>query len=322
MTSSPFTVVVVSYGSHALIADTLTRTLEHAPGARAVVVDNATTADERRAVQELATARGWSLVLPDTNLGFGGGMNRGVRRAFDEGAERVLLLNPDAYVVPGGLDLLGAALDREPMTMVAPVIRRPDGSRFSGGLTRLLLRDGTMRGASRYDAAVDGEAVEWLSGACLALTRELWEAAGGFDERYFLYWEDVDLSRRVLGAGGRLGVVPDAAAVHDEGGTHDDRPGAGRAKSATYLYHNARNRLLYAAVWLDEPTRRRWGRTTPRATWALLRQGGRRPLVTSLEPWVAVVRGVRDGRRLARRVRGGTAGGSGVGAATPERVHD
>lgn len=298
-----FTVVVVNYGSHALLADTLVATLAADPSARAVVVDNYSGDGERDAVVRLAAEQGWAVELPDTNLGFGGGMNLGVARALRDGATRVLLLNPDAVVRPGGLAALGAALDRDPLTMAAPVVVRPDGSPFSSGTTDLSLLDGTMRATRRRPAGSTAPVLEWLSGACLALTAELWAATGGFDDRYFLYWEDVDLSLRVQRAGGSLTVVADAEAVHDEGATHDDASRS-RAKSATYYYFNIRNRLLFAALHLDAAHVRRWVRTAPRAARAVVLQGGRRQLVTSPDPWRSAVRGTWDGLVLVRRERG------------------
>ena len=306
--SASFTVVVVNYGSHHLLRSTLTATLAADPSARAVVVDNFSGAAERAALQALADEHGWAVEMPATNLGFGGGMNVGVARALVDGATRVLLLNPDAVVLPGGIAALGAAIDADPMTLAAPVIVRPDGSSFSSGTTDLSLLDGTMRATRRRASGSTTPVLEWLSGACLALTGELWAATGGFDERYFLYWEDVDLSLRVQRAGGSLTVVESAQAVHDEGATHDDAtngdPSASRAKSATYYYFNIRNRLLFAALHLDARHVRRWVLTAPRAARAVVLQGGRRQLVRSTAPWTAAVRGTWDGLVLVVRERG------------------
>jgi len=85
----------------------------------------------------------------------------------------------------------------------------------------------------------------WLSGACFAMHRDLWTTVAGFDDDYFLYWEDVDLSYRVVKAGGRLAVRQDLVAVHDVGGTQHDV--TQRAKSSTYYYYSCRNRLVFAA---------------------------------------------------------------------------
>ena len=134
----------------------------------------------------------------------------------------------------------------------------------------------------------------WVSGACFAISRTLWEHIGGFDDAYFLYWEDVDLSKKVWDAGGEVRVLQTASAVHDEGGTHEDRTG-GRAKSETYYYYNIRNRMLFARLRLDPDTRRRWRRRDGQVSWGILMQGGRRQL-SGRGPWRALLRGFRDGR--------------------------
>ena len=56
--------------------------------------------------------------------------------------------------------------------------------------------------------------VDWVSGACMLIRRAAFEAVGGFDERYFLYWEDADLCRRLRARGHEIRYVPAAAAVH------------------------------------------------------------------------------------------------------------
>lgn len=292
-------VVVVSYGSHLLLERNLARTVA-ATDVIVVVVDSYTDDQERAAVAALCAERGWDLVGPPTNVGFGGGMNLGVARAIELGAQSVVLLNPDLALAPEGLAALDACVRAAPDALVAPRIDRPDGSPWAVGTTDLVLADGTMRSSARRPADADAAGYDgWLSGACLALSADLWTRSGGFDEAYFLYWEDVDFSRRVRRAGGHLLVDPDVVAIHDEGSTHG--PGTSvRAKSETYYYFTIRNRFLFAATWLSAPYRRRWVRTTPRAVRSVLLQGGRLQLVTSVAPWRATVRALRDGRRLLR----------------------
>ncbi len=302
-------IVVVNYRSHALLAENLPAggpggeaagTPDEAAAPLVVVVDSWSTAQERAAVERLAGERGWHLVGPDHNTGFGAGMNLGVGRAFELGARVAVLVNPDARVEPESVAALAAAAERAPMSLVAPVILRPDGSVWSHGYTYLSLDDGIMRSAVRPPRSTRERA--WLSGAVLAVSAQLWAAVGGFDERYFMYWEDVDLSARVEAAGGDLVVLPEARAIHDEGGTQrivGEVPA--RAKSGLYYYHNIRNRLLYAATWLGPADRLAWRRTSLRAARAIVLQGGKRQLLRSAEPWLAAVRGTRDGLRLSRR---------------------
>ncbi|MFT2689817.1 glycosyltransferase family 2 protein [Clavibacter zhangzhiyongii] len=182
---------------------------------------------------------------------------------------------------------------------MAPLILRPDGSTWFRG-SDLYLADGRIRSAARR-AQHPGLAVEpWLTGACLLVTDELWTRVGGFSDDYFLYWEDVDLSRKVVEAGGSLRVVEDAVAVHAEGGTQSaGHASAGQAKSGTYYYHNVRNRLLYGARHLDAAALRRWRLLTPVIAYEVLLQGGRRQFAHPVAPVSAAVRGILDGYRLS-----------------------
>ncbi|MBE9937982.1 glycosyltransferase family 2 protein [Cellulosimicrobium cellulans] len=296
---SGLAIVVVSYGSHALLAANLARTAR--PDDLVVVVDNRTDDAEREAVRTLATAHDWAVVEPAHNLGFGAGMNLGVALAIELGATEFLLINPDAWMSPSSVAAMHDAVRAEPRAVVVPSIQRPDGSSWSRGTTDLYLRDGTMHPTrTRPPELVLGRDVEeWVSGACIAVGRGLWEEIRGFDPDYFLYWEDVDFSRRARTAGAQFRVLEDVVAVHDEGGTHRDQ-GRGRAKSATYYRYNVRNRALYANRWLDEEGVRRWRRTSVRAAWAVLLQGGRRQLLT-VRPVVAVARGLVEGLLVSRR---------------------
>jgi GT2 family glycosyltransferase len=129
----------------------------------------------------------------------------------------------------------------------------------------------------------------WLTGACLALTIDMFDEVGGFDESYFLYWEDVDFSYRAGLAGAELLVREDLTVVHDEGGTQGQR--SGRAKSQTYYYYNCRNRLVFAAKHLGARSILRWALLTPQQSWAVLLRGGRRQLLDSPITAMAAVRG-------------------------------
>ena len=117
------------------------------------------------------------------------------------------------------------------------------------------------------DATLQGKAsvtVDWLSGACMLARREALDAVRGFDERYFLYWEDADLCRRLRAHGYVIRYVPGATAVHRVGqSSRSARVAAIRAFHASaYLYYathvapHARLRralargLLSARCWL------------------------------------------------------------------------
>lgn len=283
--------VVVSYGSHGLLARNLAATAQ-GTDALVVVVDSWSGAGEREAVGRLVRERGWHLVAMTRNEGFGAGVNAGVARAVELGADVVVLLNPDLELAPeAALDLAEHAR-REPLTMLSPLVVRPDGRPwFSGG--------SLDRRTGRTRATAPTASPDWLSGACLALSVRLWQASGGFDPGYVLYWEDVDLSRRVLDAGGALVVRQDLTAVHDAGGTQST---AGtRAKSPVYYRFTCRGRLLYGATHEDPATAGRWMLGAPAYAREVVLRGGRRQLLHSPRPVLAAVRGTLEGLVEARR---------------------
>lgn len=296
MSGVPFAVVTVNFASARILAANAGSLALPANG-RLIVVDCYSGEAERERVRGLAERHGWEVVLLDRNAGYGGGTNAGAARALELGAEVIVPLNPDARIDAASLgDLVDAAV-HDPRVLASPVIVTSSGTPWFSGAD-LYLDDGVSHGARFRSRHPDRPRREWATGACFAISAALWREVGGFDEEYFLYWEDIDLSHRVLDAGGAL-VLVDATVVHDEGGTHEDG-GRGRAKSETYYYFNIRNRLLYARKHLEPDTVRRWVRSAPRVGFGVLLQGGRRQLATSLAPWRAYFRGLRDGWRLAR----------------------
>ncbi len=134
----------------------------------------------------------------------------------------------------------------------------------------------------------------------MMINEAAWSAVGGFDEDYFLYWEDIDFSLRVEDAGGRLILVDDVSAVHDEGGTQGVGSPDKRAKSPTYYFYNIRNRMLLADKLMDDRTVRRWAAVSSTAAREILLRGGRRQLLRPWKPVSAAWSGWYEGQRIAR----------------------
>lgn len=292
-------IVVVNYGSSALLAENLVSTAEASAPDLVVVVDNPTTARERASVRTLATRENWIVVEPETNTGFGGGMNLGVEAAIAAGATSLLLLNPDARLGEPDVRALRAASAADAFALCAPWTLTPEGAVWFAGAD-LYLRDGRTRGRAKRHQHPEEQVWEWLTGACLYLSVELWRALDGFDERYFLYWEDIDFSRRAVDAGGTLVLVEDAVAVHDEGATHRAAGQSARGKSETYYYFNIRNRMLFAVQHLGAEQVDQWRRGIAATAREVILRGGRRQLLTSWAPWRAYFRGTHAARRIAR----------------------
>jgi N-acetylglucosaminyl-diphospho-decaprenol L-rhamnosyltransferase len=195
---------------------------------RVVLADNGSTdgAPERAAERENVT-----LVRTGGNLGYGAGANRGVAAL---GAEYgwVVVANPDLEWGAGALDTLLEAARRWPRGgAFGPLIRNPDGTTYPSArllpslgkgighavLGRVWPRNPWTLAYKQSDTEVAERTAGWLSGSCLLLRREAFDSAGGFDPRYFMYFEDVDLGDR-LGRAGWLNVyVPAAEVVHIQG---------------------------------------------------------------------------------------------------------
>ncbi len=295
-------VIVVNYGSSDLLERNLAPLARHTPTARVVVVDNFTTAAEQARVTDLCARLGWTAVTMSENVGFGAAINRAAA-GLPASIRSRLLLNPDATIDAVSLARLVDHSVRHPLDLVAPRVLTPEGTVWSAG-TDLYLDDGHMRGWRHRDAATDPAGRQpWLSGACLVLGRELWDRVGGFDEDYFLYWEDVDFSRRVLDRGGSLVLDEHATAVHDVGSTQRTDGRSTRAKSPVYYYFNTRNRLLFAAKHLSRGDQRRWQRSSLLMAYRILLIGGRRQFRHPAATFLPAARGTLAGLVLMRRER-------------------
>lgn len=219
----------------------------------AVVVDNASSDGSAHLPADLAPRV--RVIANAQNAGFARGVNQGIAATT---GDFVLILNPDCQLRPGAVEALLGEIRQSPMCAIAgPRILDPDGNVQGSArgdpdmLTGLFGRTGWLRralprlGVSKrnvLDPVMSGTAsatVDWVSGACMLARREALAAVGGFDERYFLYWEDADLCRRLRAKGYQVRYVPAAVAVHKVGvSSRGSRADAIRAfHESAYLYY-------------------------------------------------------------------------------------
>ena len=204
-----------------------------APRADVLVVDNGS----RDSIsQRLSDAGSRARVVAErANRGYGAACNRGAR---ETSRELLLFLNSDARLLDGSVRELENALRSDSRAAVSgPLLLDPDGTpqpsiqRFptpwrifceSSGLAALF--GGRIFRGHTKTAEDHGyrRAVETLKGAALLIRRSDFEAAGGFDETFFLYGEETDLIRRLADRGRAILFVPEAGVVHSGGGSGGD----------------------------------------------------------------------------------------------------
>lgn len=222
--------------------------LHHAPDLPVVVVDNASGDGSRAALEAGCAVRpATTLVCSEHNRGFGAGCNLGIEEALAQnaGLRHVLLLNPDTTVTAGFLErLLDTAAHHPDAGVVGCRIRRPDGSVWfeNGRLRRWTLSRSHVR-------APEGAAVfetGFVTGALMLVDAALLRDGLRFDERYFLYAEDLDLCCEVRARGRTLWVDTRAEVVHAEGGSQRGEAPLLGALRARQLRWMTRGKALFA----------------------------------------------------------------------------
>ncbi|HLH46473.1 MAG TPA: glycosyltransferase family 2 protein [Acidimicrobiales bacterium] len=242
--------IVVNHNAGRHLVDCLVSLREAGVGQR-IVVDNASSDGSRRPARVEDPAATW--IDSGANLGYGRAANLG---ATSTAAPFLLVCNPDLRVRPDAVRCLVRRLDAEPdLGAVGPLIRNPDGTVYPSARTFPDLVDAIGHGAlglvapgnrftRRYrrldaDYSVPGRA-DWVSGACVLLRRQAWDAVGGFDPSFFMYLEDVDLCWRLHRAGWGVGFEPSAEVVHVQGVSAGRHP---------YRMLVAHHRSLWRFAW-------------------------------------------------------------------------
>lgn len=184
----------------------------------------------------------------ETNLGFSGGANLGMRAALDDGADFVWFLNSDAQPESSALTELVAAANASTQNAIvgAKILQLQAPARLDSVALRVDLESGRilLMGHDESDRGqYDGlDEVAAVTGCAMLVSRRACEALNGFDDRFFAYLEDADLCLRARAAGLRVIAAPRARVRHDR------RPANEARQSVSSLYYTARNHLLLMAL--------------------------------------------------------------------------
>jgi GT2 family glycosyltransferase len=209
-----------------------------------LVVDNQAAAESLASVRELPGVR---LLEPGENLGFAGGCDYAAERSA---GDILVFVNSDAVVLPGAVTVLVRALADSHIALVGATARladQPELLNTIGNPVHFLMFSwvGDL-GKPALPTHAEPREVASVSGVTFAVRREVWEQLGGFDENYFAYGEDVDLSLRAWQAGLRVVVEPAAEVWH-----HYEY-----ARTPAKQYLLERNRLINLLTLPERRTRR------------------------------------------------------------------
>lgn len=221
-------VVTVAYASSDQLGGFLASVREDGAQVCAILVADNPSADSEETAR-IAAEYGARLVTMPSNLGYGGAVNAAVLHLASD-VDAILVSNPDVRLSAGAIGRLARTLQENPgVGATGPRILGLDGATYPSARDVPSLRTGIghavfgrawpnnpwTRRYQQKDSATDAPRdAGWLSGACLLVRRSAFEQVGGFDERYFMYFEDVDLGYRLTRAGWTNRYEPRAAVQH------------------------------------------------------------------------------------------------------------
>jgi len=205
------------------------------------LVDNGSVAEQIERLTTFAEKHGMTLIRNGVNLGYAAGNNRAIDAAVRGGYDGILVMNNDAAAELGAVPALAGHLESESrLGVVQPTVVSAATGRVLHTRCSLDIRKGTAawvdHGRDIEEIDGDPKPTGYVSGEAFLAKAEVFAQAGDFDERYDLYFEDVEWSLRVRDAGWRLATVPHAVFTHVVSAS---------VPSLTGIYQRARNRMFF-----------------------------------------------------------------------------
>ncbi|MFP4171007.1 MAG: glycosyltransferase family 2 protein [Methanomassiliicoccales archaeon] len=205
--------VVVNWNRPVETIECLRSLVDDRPDIRLIVVDNGSSDDS---VERISGEFPGAQIIPlGSNLGYAAGANRGITRALEEDPEYVLLMNNDAFAERGMVDSLVSALREEGAGMTGPKILYTGEDRvwFAGGYFNRVWGY-TRHPGMDSKVRLEKREVDFITGCAMMVRAEVFRRVGVFDERFFMYMEDLDLCLRARALGYRCLYVPEGRARH------------------------------------------------------------------------------------------------------------
>lgn len=262
MTKTELSIITVTYNSQRFLTKYFSTLLKNIPKyTEIIIVDNGSTDDSINVIKKYQiNNKNIRLIENKENKGFGKGCNQGVKEAQ---GEYIMFLNPDTEVIQDAIDVLLQTIKEDTkIGIVSPLLIQPDGL-----LQPILRKLPTVKGAIKeyylhikrsYEAYTPKEtglqSVECVVGAVVMMSKEIFLAIGGFDERYFLYYEDLELCRQIKKRDLKIIIQPEATLVHAVGGSISEKKMEWLKQSAG-IYHGKTNAQILHLLLLLRPSR-------------------------------------------------------------------
>jgi len=256
-------VVIVSYNTKELTLDCIDSVFKHSSGVdvELVVVDNGSTDGSVQALRKLKADK-LKLIENTKNLGFAKAVNQAVKASS---GEQVLLLNSDCKIKQGALNkLIDFAQSSPDAGVIGAKLLNPEGD----SQPSCYFLPGILRAAKRYFGGVNevdkyypkGSAASEVEAVVLAavlITRVALTRVGLLDERYFMYFEDLDFCKRARRLGLKVYFLPSAEVVHYHGASGRDIADSAnqwrRLIPSSKIYHGVlKHYLIFAIMWLGQ----------------------------------------------------------------------
>lgn len=208
---------------------------------RIIVVDNASAEEEYRKLNVISEKA--VIIKNQENLGFSGGNNVGIRRALEFGADYIMIVNNDTVLEKNAISIMMQAVCKESIDIICPKILNYYNRKklnYAGGSLEDYKGGISIWGLGKEDNGQfdEPQRITFADGCCALASAEVWKDVNLMDERYFLYYEDVALSKSFNLLGKKIYYWPEAVIYHKESTSTVKY-------SDNYQYYLCRNRLMY-----------------------------------------------------------------------------
>lgn len=230
-------VIIINFNNGKDIFACLESVIKAYPRINIIVVDNGSNDGS---VEEIKKLKNIKIIKNKRNMGFAKGVNKGIKFVLKQGAESVLLLNPDTKVNKGFLE----SLLTNKADIVGPIIKFKRKGQwiydFGGKIDFWIGR--TFHNEYPTSSIKNLKSPDYLSGCCLLIRRKVFEKIGLLNERYFLFFEDADFCLRAKKAGFKIALEPKSIILH--------KLSEGKEKPLRSMYHLLRSNFIFINTWL------------------------------------------------------------------------